>query len=112
MEGGIRHTRHPLLLQFSFLLLKNGFQAEEIVTARAFRGQSGNRRLNQQTEFENVLKGEMMQGISELFRPSTGNEASRTAAAHDQPLQLHRTKSFANRRAAYADTFGESTLRR
>src|SRR5262245_43471837 len=28
MEGGIRHTRHPLLLQFSFLLLKDGFQTK------------------------------------------------------------------------------------
>jgi len=112
MEGCIRYARHSLLFQFFFLLLKDGFQAEQILTVRAFRCQSRDRRFDEQSEFENILKGEMMQGLSKIFRFSAGDEVSRTLAAHNQTSELHHSKSFAKRRPAHMHTFGESALGR
>jgi len=53
-----------------------------------------------------------MQRVCQFFGPSANNKAAGAMPAHDQSLQLHRPKSFANRCPADAQTFGKSTLRR
>src|SRR5207253_11219237 len=95
---------------FVCLPRQDGFQAEQTLTVRAFRSQSRDRRFEEQSEFENIWKGEMMQGLSKIFRLSAGDEVSRTLAAHNQTSELHHSKSFAKRRAAHVHAFGESAL--
>ena len=112
MEGLIRQTRHSLFIHFFFLLLKDRFQAEQILTIRALRCQSRDRRLDEQSELENVLKGKMMQRLSQIFRLSTSNKIPGALAAHNQTPKLHHTKGFAKRRPAHPHTLGESALRR
>src|SRR5207244_4847353 len=111
MKSRVCRASHALFLQFTFLLLKNGFQANEILASRAFCRQSRDRRFDKQAELENVMKREVVQRVCQFFRPAAGHEASRAMAADDQSLQLHRPKSLANRRPAGKQTFGESKLR-
>src|SRR5207249_7439671 len=111
MKSGVCRASHAIFLHFTYLLLKNRFQANQILASRAFRRQSRDRRFDKQAELENVMKREVVQRVCQFLRPAAGNEASRAVAAHDQPLQLHRPKSLANRRPADTQTSGQSTLR-
>src|SRR2546426_12841526 len=97
MKSSIRRTRHPLFLQFAFLLLKDCFQAAEILSSRAFCRQSCDRRFDKQAKFENILKSEIVQRVRQFFGLATRNKAAGAAPAHDQSFQLHRPESFANR---------------
>src|ERR1051326_1792100 len=83
MKSGIRRTRYPFFPQFAFLLLKDGFQAEQILAICTLRRQSCDRRFDKQTKLENILKREMMQCICKIFRRSSGNETAGAVAAHN-----------------------------
>src|SRR5574341_472684 len=112
MEGRVHFGTTCTLLNLSFLLLKNCLETGDIFWTGASSGQGSDGWIEEHSQFENILKREVLEVVDEPFCRAISNKSTGAEPALDEGLQFHYAQCFTESSTAYLQAFCEFSLRR